>query len=54
MRESVFVKKVTEVKLNKMLLLVRMSMKIQTQISNKQNQKNVSFTNLMMFFNGKF
>ena len=50
MNEYVLVKKTTLVKLNEMLLLAaEMSIKIQRKF---QNQQNISFETLIMFFNG--
>ena len=49
--KSAFVNKITQVKQNEMLLLVGMSMKIQTKI---QNQQSIFFNTPIMIFNGKF
>ena len=49
--KSAFVKKITQVKQNEMLLLVGMSMKIQAKI---QNQQSIFFNTPIMIFNGKF
>ena len=51
MIESVLARKITQVKPNKMLLLVEISMKIQTKI---QNQRSISLNTLIMFFNERF
>ena len=48
MRESVLVLKENQVKQSEMLLLVGMSIKIQTKF---QSQSNISFNTLIMFFN---
>ena len=51
LKEFALVRRITQVKPNEMLLLVGMSMKIQTKI---QNQPRIFFNTLIMFYNGKF